>query len=187
MANSAPSLHYNPLAKAFHWVVLLLLIGQFVSIFAGQIALKSGEDYLPLAITIIAWHKALGLVVFLVACARLIWRKLSGLPEWAPGLADWEKSASHSVENWLYRLLFFVPVSGLAYSVTSGHPTEFFGLVQIPALAERSVTLSNGFYMLHVIGIYVFVAIFSLHLGMVLRRTIFEKDRFIARMLPGLN
>lgn len=185
MAKSAPSLHYNSLAKAFHWIVLLLLIGQFVTIFIGQIALKSGDDYLPLAITIIAWHKTLGLVVFLIACARLVWRQIGGLPEWAPGLADWEKSAAHSVENWLYRLLFFVPVSGLAYSVTSGHPTAFFGLIQVPALAERSVTLSNVFYMMHVASIYFFVAVFALHLGMVLRRSIFEKDRFIARMLPG--
>jgi len=176
---------YNPLAKLFHWIVLLLLISQFVSIFAGQVALKSGEDFLPLALTLIVWHKTLGLTVFLIAIARLAWRKIGGLPEWAPGLADWEKSAAHAIENWLYRLLFFVPVSGLLYSVTSGHPTDFFGLAEIPALAERAVIASNVFYMIHVISIYVFVAVFALHLGMVLRRSLFEKDGFIGRMLPG--
>ncbi|MEM9572147.1 MAG: cytochrome b [Pseudomonadota bacterium] len=182
--DSAPKT-YNPLAKAFHWIVLALLIGQFVTIFIGQIALKSGEDYLPLALTSIAWHKTFGLVVFLVAGARLIWRQIGGLPEWAPGLADWEKSAAHSVENWLYRLLFFVPVSGLAYSITSGHPTAFFGVFEVPAFAERSIWMSNVSYMLHILSLYVFVGVFALHLGMVLRRSVFEKDRFIARMLPG--
>jgi len=29
------------------------------------------------------------------------------------------------------------------------------------------------------------LGVFALHLGMVLRRSLFEKDRFIARMLPG--
>jgi len=184
MSETSAATTYNPLAKAFHWIVLALLIGQFVTIFIGQVALKSGEDYMPLAISFIAWHKTLGLVVFLIAGARLLWRQVGGLPDWAPGLAEWEKSAAHSVENWLYRLLFFVPLSGLAYSITSAHPTHFFGLFEVPALAERSVWMSNTTHLLHVVSLYVFVGVFALHLGMVLRRSLFEKDRFIARMLP---
>ena len=176
---------YNALAKSFHWLVLILLVAQLISIWVAQTALKSGEHHLPFAINMIAFHKSLGLIVFIVASARLVWRWVGGLPEWAPGLADCEKIAAHAIENWLYRFLFLIPVSGLLYSVTSGHPTAVFGLFDIPALAERSVLLSNGFYLIHMISMYVFIAVFAVHLAMVLRRSIFEEDQFIRRMFAA--
>jgi len=177
--------NYNGLAKAFHWIVLMLMIGQFVTIWIAQIALKSGEAYVPFAYATIGLHKTFGLVVFLVAAARLIWRHVGGLPAWAPGLHDWEKSSAHTIENALYGLMFFLPVSGLIYSATAGVPTDFFGLFTVPAFNERSVPLANTAYFVHMISVYAFVIMLSLHLGMVIRRNVFEKGRFITRMLPG--
>ena len=127
-------------------------------------------------------HKALGLTVIGVAVVRLLWRWIGGLPDWAPGLSDWEKSAAHKLEMWLYTLLFLIPITGMIYSITSGYPIHFFNLFTIPVLMEKVDLLSKTTWVIHMVVPYLLIGVVAMHVGFVLRRSIYEKDKYISRM-----
>ena len=171
---------YNFFLKFLHWAVVLLLSAQFILIWISQLGsrLKYNELYWMMLDT----HKALGLLVLSTVVIRLAWRWVGGLPDWAQGLASWEQATAHSLEMWLYRLLFLLPISGIAYSITSGYPIDFFSLFSIPKLMDFHYILSNLTWFIHMSSAYLLIAVIALHIGFVARRSIFEKDGYIRRM-----
>ncbi len=171
---------YNLLSKLLHWLVVLLLTSQFILIWISQFGYRLKDN--NLGMNMIDNHKALGLTVLAVAAIRLLWRWIGGLPDWAQGLASWEKKTAHTLEMWLYRFLFFIPVTGIAYSLTSGYPIHFFGLFSIPEVMPYNLVLANITWFIHMFSAYALVAVVALHIGFVVRRTIFEKDQYIRRM-----
>ncbi len=171
---------YNQLSKLLHWAVVLLLASQFILIWISQIGYRLKDK--ALGASMIDNHKAIGLAVLAIATLRLLWRWIGGLPDWAQGLAPWEKKTAHTLEMWLYRLLFFIPLTGIAYSLTSGYLISFFGLFAIPKLMAYNALLSNITWFIHMFSAYALIAVVALHIGFVARRSIFEKDGYIKRM-----
>lgn len=177
----ASNTSYNNLLKFLHWATVLLLLSQFITIWLSQLGYRLKDK--TFGMEMIDIHKALGLLIIATVTIRLIWRNIGGLPDWAEGLQDWEKSAAHTLEVWLYRLLFAIPVTGIIYSLTSGYPIHFFDLFSIPKMMNYNSTLSNISWFIHMLSAYLLVANVALHVGFVVRRTVFEKDRYIKRML----
>ena len=59
-------------------------------------------------------HVSLGLLVVLLAVARVAWRRVTGLPPWAETLGAGERRLVTVTERVLLTLLFVVPLTGLA-------------------------------------------------------------------------
>lgn len=105
-------------------------------------------------------HVLLGLTVLALALTRVLWRRTAGLPPWAETLTHREKALAHWTEKLLLALLFVIPLSGLAL-----------------------VTVSYDFLPLHIAAHIAFFATLAAHLGLVLKRTVVQKDRLLHRML----
>ena len=88
------------------------------------------------------------------------WRWHSTLPPWAEGLSQVERTLAHWTERTLYVLLFAIPLSGL-----------WLVLVSDDALA------------IHVAAHVAFFVTFAAHIGLVLKRQLINRDRFIRRMI----
>jgi cytochrome b561 len=58
-------------------------------------------------------HVLLGLSILLMAVARVLWRRVAGLPPWSDHLSEGERTLVHVTERALLVLLFVVPASGL--------------------------------------------------------------------------
>ena len=175
---------YGTGAIILHWTVFLLFVNQFVSaalmIWMGNDATVAGASRSE----IFGWHKAIGLLVLMIVFVRLIWRKTTTLPEWAPGIKEWEKSSIHFIERGLYVLMFVMPLSGLLMSVSGGRGVLFFNLFEIQGLSQPNTVLSSIGWFLHRTTSYAIIGMVALHVAFVLRRHIFEKDGYLNRMLP---
>jgi cytochrome b561 len=105
-------------------------------------------------------HVLLGLTVLALALARVLWRRTAGLPPWAESLSEGEKTLAHWTEKVLLALLFVIPLSGILL-----------------------VVVSYDLLPLHITAHIAFFATLAAHLGLVLKRTLVQRDRLLARML----
>src|SRR5579864_7205551 len=91
---------FGAVAKIFHWVTLLLLIGSFT--------IAVDMESLPLSprkLQLLAWHKWVGVTVFLVILARLAWRLADPAPRQPAGVAEWQRRVAGLSHAALYGFL----------------------------------------------------------------------------------
>ncbi|MCW2739393.1 cytochrome b/b6 domain-containing protein [Nocardioides sp.] len=167
---------YRPAAKVLHWLTVLALGAQLAVGYvmdaddsghgrgrgrggeSGRGRGRGGESegYLDDPDTLVKVHVALGLTILVLAVARVVWRRVAGLPPWAEQLTPAQRSLATWTERVLLATLFVIPVTGLAL-VASG---------------------DDDLLWPHVTGHLVFFAALVAHVGLVARR------RLLPRMLP---
>ena len=173
---------YNFGLKTLHWAIVGLLAAQFVLVLVRSFIHRAEFHDAYLEFQLIQIHKSLGATIVALVPIRLLWRWIGGLPDWPDGVAEWEKSASSGVENWLYGLLLIVPVSGAASTIASGAPLLWFGYEILPALISASPAFTALALFVHTVLIYLLLIVFALHIGLVFRRSIYERDSYHKRI-----
>ena len=106
-----------------------------------------------------ALHVGLGVAILLMGVARVLWRRVGGLPPWAEALSAGERTLEAWLEKGLLLSLFLMPLSGLW------------------------LVLGDGPVGLHVATHVGFFVVVALHIGLVLKHTVVQRDRHLARML----
>jgi cytochrome b561 len=191
---------YGPVTKLLHWATVAALVAQFV---VGYVMLNDdggfekadcerpsdrleeqcertqdrleeraddplGTAYSDLGsgellnggVSLPETHVLLGLFVLALALARVLWRRTAGLPPWAESLSGGERTWAHWTEKLLLTLLFVIPLTGLLLVVVSYDLLPF-----------------------HIAAHIVFFATVAAHVGLVLKRTLVQRDQLLARML----
>ena len=182
---SSTSTGYSGPTKIFHWLIAALFASQYVSAvvmtnIGGKdvvLGLSQGDYY--------NWHKSLGLIALAIAVARLINRKMSTLPDWAPTLTGGEQKYIHRIEQVLYVAMFVMPISGYIYVMAGGYGVMFFGVWKLGDPIGKSADLAFYMKWVHILASYLLLFGIVGHVGLVLRHQIFEKDGLMRRMLPG--
>lgn len=105
-------------------------------------------------------HVALGLTVLVLAVARLVRRRVLELPPWAATLSEAERRVAHRTEQALYLALVAMPLSGI-------------GLLLV----------YDELLPLHVASHVVFFVALAVHVGLVLKHQLVDRDRLLRRML----
>jgi cytochrome b561 len=105
-------------------------------------------------------HVVLGLALLLLALVRLVRRRVVPLPPWAETLTEGERRLAHRTEQVLYLTLVLMPLSGLGVLLVDDD--------LLPVHVATHVTF--------------FVAI-ALHVGLVLKHQLVDRDRLLRRML----
>jgi cytochrome b561 len=183
LVNSAAG--YGALTKLFHWFVALLIALQYTS---AKIMLRTPAEATTLGLgqgAYFNWHKSLGLVVLLVALARLANRRVGDLPPWAPTLTPLEQRIIHRTEQLLYAALLIMPLSGFLYVMAGNYGVSLFGLWELPnPIGPAPLAAEIGLWV-HVACAMLLLLPLGTHLGLVLGHQFGMKDRLIDRMLPG--
>lgn len=176
---------YGLISKLLHWTVFLALMAQFVigySIDRADDLLEpvvdrwfSGEEEGLLIV-----HALLGVTILALALVRLTWRKVAGLPPWAEQLSAAERWLQHALERALYSLQFLIPITGLALLFLSGEDWDLNG-----GEWEAPLELFDDDFLLgaHIFTHLVFFVAFTLHVGLVLKHQVLQRDGLLRRML----
>jgi len=166
-------------AKILHWLIVLLIIGQFV---LAEIA----ED-LPLGLeklATLARHKSFGITILGLAVLRLIWRLLNRTPQMPRDTRPFEARIARGTHGLLYALLFAMPLSGWMMSSAKNYPVSWFGLLQLPDLVGPNERLYETLHDTHELLASALIAVSVLHLLGALRHHFFKRDDVLRRMLP---
>ena len=103
----------------------------------------------------------LGSIILTLAVVRLIWRFTTPLPPWADTLSEGERTLAHWTERALYVLMFAIPLTGLWLVIVDDDDARW------P----------------HVLSHIAFFVVFVLHVGLVLKHQLLDRDRLLRRML----
>ncbi|MFD0004392.1 cytochrome b [Streptomyces sp. NPDC127178] len=174
---------YGLVTKVLHWLVFAAIVVQFAVGYLldvddsgrgrgrgrgrgsghGRGRGRGGEDgYDPFGDdALLTVHVVLGATVLLLAAARLAWRLATPLPPWAPTLTARERRLAHGTETTLYVTTFAVPVTGLVLLLSGDD--DLLGV--------------------HVAAQIVLYAALAVHVGLVLKHQLINRDRLLGRML----
>lgn len=167
---------YDGVAKTLHWIVALFMI-VMLTFGWGLEDMEINEKVQTLVI-----HSSLGISVFLLMIARLLWRRghtPPALPDHMPG---WQVAASKASHHSLYLLTLLQPLFGLGQSMFADYTVRPFGLVSVSMGANES--LHKIFHVAHGLNGRLLVALVLLHVAAALYHHFVQKDTVLKRMLP---
>ncbi|MEI9803624.1 MAG: cytochrome b [Pseudolabrys sp.] len=177
MTTTSFSDRYTGTAKALHWTIVVLLIGQFI--FAWTMP-HIGRNT-PVT-TIISLHFTFGIIILAVAIVRLIWRATHGEPAPLDGISPWQVTSARVIHWLLYGLLFVVPLLGWMDVSRRGMPVVMFGLQLPKLLATRAPGWTGDVHGL--LANYLMLALVALHVAAALYHYFVRRDGVLQRMLP---
>ncbi|SDC15547.1 cytochrome b561 [Variovorax sp. CF079] len=173
---------YGAVAILLHWLMAFLVIG----LLALGIYMVTLPDvgFNTKKITLILYHKELGLLVLVLLAVRLGWRLTNVLPQLVAHLPDWQKIAARFVHLSFYALMFVLPMTGWLMSSAAGIPVSFFGFFTLPDFLPRDDHLFQRLIDVHKWLAYVLVLVIFVHVGAALRHHFVFKDDTLRKMLP---
>jgi cytochrome b561 len=171
---------YGPVAIAFHWLTVLLVIAAYVLGLGGSEA----RVYAPANDFNRAVHEVLGLSVFGLTLARLAWKLAAPSPP-RPPIAPWMNRISKIVQALLYVLLVATPLSAIAGAWLEGHPLTLGIFGNVPPPIPKAVELGHRVAELHTILGDAIVWLAGLHAAAALFHHFILRDDVLLSMLPA--
>ena len=170
---------WGALSKALHWLIVLLIIGQWV--------IAERADELPLGgekLRTLALHKSLGMTILGLAIIRLVWRWLNPVPTLQGLAARWERLLAGIAHVLLYALIFAMPLSGWLMSSARNFPVSWFGLFQFPDLISPDKRAYEFLHELHEQLFAALMIVALLHVVGALKHHFIDRNEVLKRMLP---
>jgi cytochrome b561 len=175
-----PAGEYTRGAKWFHWLTVPLLV---VLLLSGPTIQFIGDEAKMRYYTL---HESLGLLVLLLAAARLSWR-LRHTPPSRDYLPPFERRGSDAVHVALYVVLMVQPILGFFTTNAYGFPqqgaTAFLGFIDLPKFMDAAPELAVRLHWAHAIGGALLVLLVTAHVAGVLYHHIAKRDGTLLRML----
>jgi cytochrome b561 len=170
---------WGSVSKLLHWLVVLLIINQWV--------IAERADSLPIGIAklqALAWHKSFGITILMLAVLRLAWRWVNPVPDLTADTRPWERVLAKLSHFLLYALIFAMPLSGWLMSSAKNFPVSWFRLFQLPDLVapdERTYQLMRD---LHHLLFDLLVVVAAVHVAGALKHHFIDRNDVLKRMLP---
>ena len=172
---------YTGTAKFLHWLILALLIAQFLVAWTMP---DIRRDTRPDAL--INLHLSFGMLILPVAVVRLAWRMSQGEPAPLDGVPSWQMQSARAIHGLLYLLLFVVPILGWINASWRGFPAVFFGLFEFPKITATRASSWGWTGDVHgLLANYAMLALVGLHVAAALYHYFVRRDGVLQRMLPG--
>ena len=170
---------WGSLSKALHWIIVLLIINQWV-IAERADALPNGLAKLQ----VLAWHKSFGITILMLAAIRLVWRLMNPTPDLTAETKLWERVLAKLSHLLLYALIFAMPLTGWMMSSARNFPVSWFKLFQLPDLVAPGEQTFHQMNDLHHLLFKVLVGVALLHIAGALKHHFHDKNDVLKRMLP---
>ena len=169
---------WSTVAKTFHWVMALLILGNGIFAFWMD-GLKPSLN----KINMFALHKSIGLTVLALFLLRLLWRLADRRPAEDPA-PRWQRLAARVVHGLLYLLIVSIPLTGWIFNSAHGFPLQYFKLFNLPALADKDPDLQQLMFDVHLYLFWFLVLVLVAHVGGALKHHFIDRDDTLRRMLP---
>jgi cytochrome b561 len=171
---------YTNTAIALHWLIALLLLGQF----AFGLLLEDIPRGTPARGNYVNLHKSSGILIGLLILLRIGWRLAHPPPPLPATTPAWQRHAAHWSHVALYLTMAALPLSGYLASNFSRHGIKFFNVVHLPPWGPDDKALYTLFNGTHRVAALVLAAFVVLHLLAVAKHMLIDRDGLLLRMWP---
>lgn len=171
--------HWGLPAQLLHWIIVALVITQFVlATIAGDLPLGMRK------LAMLARHKSVGITILALALLRLAWRWSNPTPVLPATLRPYEVLLARFTHTALYALLIAMPLTGWIMSSARSFAVSWFGLLQLPDLVRPNRALYDAMLTTHGVLAWTLATIATLHVLAALKHHFVLKDDVLRRMLP---
>jgi cytochrome b561 len=171
---------YSPVAIALHWLIALLVIAAFTL----GVTMVDIPGVTPTKLRYFNYHKWIGVTVLAFAVVRLLWRLSHPVPTLPASIPGWQRKIADFTHYALYFLIFAVPLSGFFYSLASGFPVVYLGVLPLPVVIDPNPELKPLFKTAHYFFNIALGTLVSLHIVAALKHHLIDRDDVLKRMLP---
>lgn len=168
------------IARLLHWLMAALILGQ---VGLGKYAHEL--DRSPQQLSLLMWHKSIGITLLLLAILRLGWAVANPTPAAPAGSSPWTRRGATIGHAALYALMLAIPLTGWLYNSAKNVPFSLFRLVPWPDLIAPDKRLAHLFEEWHEGLVTALLAVFVLHVGAALWHHFVRRDEVLWRMLTG--
>ncbi|ARJ67091.1 cytochrome B [Magnetospirillum sp. ME-1] len=173
------SARYDAVARILHWVMAAAILALWVIGHMIDVLPKG-----PVRSEVIGLHKAIGVILLVMAVARLAWRLTRPQPPLPATMPAVERLMASAGHVGLYVLMVLIPLDGILLSQSAGREVSVFGLV-LPVLVGKDDALKGMLKGGHVALGWILAVVLAGHVAAALRHRFILKDDIMARMLPG--
>lgn len=173
---SAASRQYDPFARLLHWLIVLLVVAQYVVAWTMP-GIHRGTQPTGL----ITWHLELGTAIVAVMVVRVVWRIVRREPDVAEG-SPFTRQMASLTHGLLYALLIVQPLMGWANASSRGWSLTLFGAVPLPALAPTGSRFGHALGDLHGVLAWAMLGLIGLHIAAALFHHFVLRDGVLRRM-----
>lgn len=176
---------YGAVAQLLHWLVMLLVVVQFV---LGNLAESAGERGGPAGmmdqLVLLTRHKSIGITIGVLVLIRLSWRVFSPAPSFPTAMGAIERTLAKATHYGFYVLLLLMPISGWLMSSAANFPVSYFGLFTLPNMVSPDDALKELLQELHHLAATVLLSLVLVHVAAALKHHLWDRDDVLLRMLP---
>ena len=169
---------WGSLSKAFHWLIVLLIINQW------WIAENADELKGLAKLEALGTHKSFGMTILMLAVLRLLWRLMNPTPELTSETKPWERALGWISHVLLFALIFAMPLTGWMMSSAKNYPVSWFKMFQFPDLVAPAEQTFHQMLDLHHLLFKVLVGVALLHVAGALKHHFIDRNDVLKRMLP---
>lgn len=175
----ARRLQYGTTAKTFHWLIVALLLVQYL---IGWLMPDLHRGMKPgVGMT---FHVSFGMSILVLIVLRLLWRLTHPVaPE--STLPLWQRLSSELVHWMLYILVLATTLTGWLFASFRGWSVSYFYLFRLPMLASDNAAAGKAIDGLHQVAEWTLLVFIGLHVLAALAHLFVYRDRVMQRMLPG--
>jgi len=172
-------LQYGPTAKLFHWLIVALLIVQYLIGWLMPDLHRGMQPGVPMTL-----HLSFGLSILVLIVLRFVWRLMHPVaPE--SSLPAWQRLGSELVHWLLYILVLATTLTGWLFASFRGWSASYFYLFPFPMLASDNAAAGRAIDGLHQAAEWALLVFIGLHVLTALVHLFIYRDRIMHRMLPG--
>lgn len=171
---------YHPALITLHWLVLLLILGAYVTMeFRGIFPRGSMEREFMKSV-----HYSFGLTILLSVILRAVIRLRAGTPAIEPALEPMMKLTATGAHIALYAFMIVMPLLGWGILSAEGKDIAIFGLPVFPLVSTGEDT-AEFFEEAHEVVATIGYVLIGLHAVAALYHHYLRGDNTLRRMLPG--
>jgi cytochrome b561 len=181
--NSNVPTRYGTVAMLLHWLIAIMIVS--LLIVGTYMHDLPRED--PSKFFLYQMHKSFGITVLVLTVVRIVWRLMHPVPALPAGMPAWQRWGAHISHFGMYALMLAIPLSGwaIASSSSSGVPTLWFGLFEVPHLPVGTDHDTHEFYEeMHDLLGKLMIGLLIVHVAAALKHHFVDRDTVFTRMLP---
>ena len=172
---------YNLVARSLHWLTALAVLAIVIPAGLWISYFEPADEAFKLRLYNV--HESVGVLVFVLALARLVNRYRDPPPPLPPDLPAPIRLAAHVTHGCLYALLLLMPLIGFLATNAWGFPLSVFGVLPLPSPVGKDEALAKVLSFLHWSGAIAIGALIAAHLLGVIYHQWVRRDGLLRRML----
>lgn len=161
-----------------HWIIAIGMIAMLAFGLYIEDLPKGAEKG-----ALMGTHKSFGIIILVLASARILWRIKNKFPKPLSVLPNWQEKLAKFTHWFLIIGTVMMPISGIMMTLGGGHSLNLFGLELIAASGEKIEALSEVGHIVHGLGSKLLIFFILLHSVGAIKHQIIDKDRTLSRML----